>query len=340
MAAAGIKDVAARAGVSIGTVSNVLNRPHIVAAATRQRVQQAIAELKFVRSDAAHALRAGRTRTIGLIVEDVTNPFFTDIAEGAEAVADDHGVLVTIRHSARDAARQAQHLKDFEEQRLRGVLITALDACSGEARTSELRRFRDRGTPVVLLDDADGWHDGCCVGVDDVLAGRLAGEHLVQLGHQRLAFAGDPGTSARLSRRHAGVLRALEAGSTGGQVVLLPTTTLDVEGGEEAAAALRALPVAQRPSAVVCANDLVALGVLRHLRSHGVGVPRDVALVGFDDIAYAAVAAVPLSSVRRPRQEMGRLAAALLLEEIDSPQTHHHRRISVQPTLVARQSSS
>lgn len=325
----GIKEVARRAGVSIGTVSNVLNRPELVASSTRQRVLDAIAELGYVRNDSARQLRAGHSRQIALVVLDVTNPFFTDVVRGAEAAAEEHGVMVVVCNSGEDAGREHRHLDLLEEQRVRGVLITPVD----ESPNSRLELLIQRGTPVVLVDRGSGRHSRCSVAVDDVLGGRLAGEHLVEQGHQRITFVGGPATITQVRERHAGIAAAVEGKA---ELSVVSTPNLTVAAGRAAAAEIDAELGA---TAVFCANDLVALGVLQGLTQRGIRVPQDVAIVGYDDIEFAAAAAVPLSSVRQPREQLGRTATALLLEEIEDDGRHEHRHVVFKPELIVRESS-
>ncbi|MER7278890.1 LacI family DNA-binding transcriptional regulator [Dactylosporangium sp. NPDC000244] len=328
----GIKEVARRAGVSIGTVSNVLNRPELVATSTRQRVLDAIAELGYVRNDSARQLRAGQSRQIALVVLDVTNPFFTDVVRGAEAAAEDHGVMVVVCNSGEDAHREQRHLELLEEQRVRGVLITPVD----EGPNSRLEQLIQRGTPVVLVDRGSGRHSRCSVAVDDILGGRLAGEHLVEQGHRRIAFVGGPMSIAQVQDRRAGIAEAVEGRA---ELVVVPTPNLTVAAGRAAATQIASGPDGERPTAVFCANDLLALGVLQEMTQRGLRVPQDVAIVGYDDIEFAAAAAVPLSSVRQPREQLGRTAAALLLEEIEDDGRHEHRHVVFQPELIVRESS-
>jgi len=330
--AIGIKEVARRAGVSLGTVSNVLNRPHTVAADTRQRVLDAIAALGYVRNDSARQLRAGRSRQIAIVVLDVTNPFFTDVVRGAESAVDDHEVMLVVCNSGEDAGRERRHLDLLEEQRVRGVLITPVD----DSPHSRLEDFIARGTPVVLVDRGSGRPNRCSVAVDDVLGGRLAGQHLVERGYDRIAFVGGPFTIQQVADRHSGVADAI-AGQA--ELTVVPTSNLTVAAGQAAAAELAGLPAAARPTAVFCANDLLALGVLQEVSLRGLRVPRDIAIVGYDDIQFAAAAAVPLSSVRQPREQIGRTAAELLIEEIEDGDRHEHRHVVFQPDLVVRASS-
>jgi DNA-binding LacI/PurR family transcriptional regulator len=332
---AGIKDVAAEAGVSVGTVSNVLNRPDVVAPATRDRVLLAIHKLGFVRNESARQLRAGRSRTIGLVVLDVSNPFFTDVAHGAELMADRNGVMVVLCNSGADVARERRHLDMLQQQRVLGVLITPVDSAGG--RLDELARS---GISVVLVDRAsDGTR--CSVAVDDVLGGSLAMTHLMDQGHRRVAFVGGPFTTDQVADRLRGATDAVYRAQGGVEDLRrVETTGLTIADGHEAAAELAGLPITKRPTAVFCSNDLVALGLLHELTRRGLRVPQDVALVGYDDIDFAVSAAVPLSSVRQPRDELGETATRLLLDEVRDGSTHRHEQIVFEPELVVRDSSS
>jgi LacI family transcriptional regulator len=332
MATTGIKEVARRAGVSLGTVSNVLNRPDVVAEPTRRRVLDAIKELGYVRNDSARQLRAGRSRTVAIVVLDVANPFFTDVVRGAEAAIESAGGVVVVCNSGEDVARERRHLDLLEEQRVQGVLITPVDG-RRDGRIEDLVR---RGTPVVLVDRSSGQRDRCSVAVDDILGGRLAGEHLRDQGHDRLAFVGGPLAIQQVADRREGFESAVDSDSL--STVLTPNLT--VAAGRRAGAEIADRPSGQRPTAVFCANDLLALGVLQEMTLRGLQVPRDVAIVGYDDIDFAAAAAVPLSSVRQPREQLGRTAAELLLEEAHDPQRHEHRHVIFQPDLVVRESSA
>ncbi|MFF3493201.1 LacI family DNA-binding transcriptional regulator [Streptomyces sp. NPDC002795] len=333
----GIKDVAREAGVSVGTVSNVINRPEAVADATRARVQAAIERLGYVRSESARQLRAGRSRIIGLLVLDMGNPFFVDVARGAERAARDTGLGVMVCNSAQSPVEEADYLSLFAEQRVRGVLLTP-----AEATGPTVEAFRRHDIPFVLVDRVAEGATECSVSVDDVNGGALAVRHLIDAGHRSIAYVSGPRTLNQVEDRRQGALRALnEAGLPSSVLRELPTERLDVAAGRDAGA--RLLGLTERPTAVFCANDLLALGVLQSLYAAGVRVPDDIAIVGYDDIEFAAAAAVPLTSVRQPAVHMGALAADLLLEEIeaaDEPgRVHEHRRVVLQPELVVRGSS-
>jgi LacI family transcriptional regulator len=321
---ASMKDVARHACVSVGTVSNVLNRPGSVSEETRRRVEASIAALGFVRSDAARQLRAGRSRIVALLALDVGNPFYVDIARGAERVAQGCGLGVMVCDSNQSSRKEAEYLALFAEQRVRGVLLTPTEASSGKSLEA-LRRSR---TPYVLVDRASEGGKSCSVSVDDVFGGTLAARHLLSTGHRHIAFVSGRADLEQIRDRRSGVLAALAEADHGGEVLVeLPTDGLDVAAGRDAGARLLGLP--RRPTAVLCANDLLALGVLQALFAAGVSVPHDL----------AAAAAVPLTSVRQPATAMGAISAELLLEEAEAGPTHQHRHVVLQPELVVRAST-
>ncbi|MBF4570654.1 LacI family DNA-binding transcriptional regulator [Plantibacter sp. VKM Ac-2880] len=335
---ASVKDVAARAGVSVGTVSNVLNRPEKVSPVTVERVHAAIDELGFVRNDAARQLRAGRSRSIGLVVLDVGNPFFTDVARGAEDRADTEGLSVLLGNSDESLDRERAYLDLFEEQRVAGVLITPL----GDD-LDRLARLRDRGTPTVLVDRQTDDASFSSVAVDDVAGGRLAVEHLVSLGRRRIAVVGGPSTLRQVRDRLAGATQAVETAVAGGvdvQLETLETTSLTVLQGRAAGEAITGRPRDAWPDAVFAANDLLAMGVLQAFSMLGsVRVPEDIALIGYDDIDFASAAVVPLSSIRQPSALMGHTAVELLLREAAAGVGGVPEQVVFQPELVVRQST-
>jgi len=203
VAVASVRDVAAHAGVSVGTVSNVLNHPDKVLPATVSRVQESIAELGFIRNDAARQLRAGRSTSIGLVVLDVGNPFFTDLARGVEDRASDRGFSVILANSDDSLAREAKYLDLFEEQRVLGVLISPYGEIS-----PRLERLRERGIAAVLVDRSGDGGGFSSVSVDDVAGGRLAVEHLITQGRHRIAFVAGSLTIRQVADRLAGARAA------------------------------------------------------------------------------------------------------------------------------------
>jgi LacI family transcriptional regulator len=330
---ASVVDVARRASVSIGTVSNVLNRPDRVSDATRERVLAAIDELGFIRNEAARQLRAGHSRTIGLVVLDVGNPFFTDLAAGVETAAIQSGLSVILCNSAQSASREEHYLSLLEAQRSYGVLVTPVST-----KRSQIEKIRRSGTPAVLVDTGSS-RRRCSVSVNDVVGGELAVAHLLSLGHERIAFAGGPMALNQVSDRLRGARQAAEASDRGGQIIVLETPRLTVDEGRRAGARIAALDPKKRPTAVFCANDLLALGLLQEMTRRRISVPGDLAIVGYDDIVFASAAAVPLTSVHQPSSQLGAEATHLLIDEVANPTEHKHRQVVFEPELVVREST-
>ena len=331
---ASVKDVASAAGVSLGTVSNVLNRPEVVSERTRLKVERAMAELGFVRNESARQLRAGRSRTIAYIMLDAANPFFTDVAAGIEEAAEAADLALYNCNSDNRVDRETTYLQRLEQQRVQGVLITPVDP---EAEI--LDQLPRRGTPVVIVDRTRNSTSHCTVAVDDTLGGRIAVEHLLDLGHQRIAYVGGPERIGQVRDRREGARQALvEAGLSSEQLVLVETKALTVAEGLSAGERIAGMPAPSRPTAAFCANDLLALGLLQRCVSLGLRVPQDLAIVGYDDIDFAAAAAVPLTSVRQPRRRLGATAARLLIDEATNPE-HQHQQMVFLPELVARAST-
>lgn len=329
---ASIADVAMLAGVSVGTVSNVLNRPDRVAAATRERVEQAIARLGFVPNGSARQLRVGTITTVGAIVLDIGNPFFTDVARGIEDRLSRDDYTLMIASSEEDPDRESRYLRLFEEHGVRGVmLVPATDD------VEHLVTLHERGVGVVVLDRPSPVPELSSVAVDDALGGELAARHLLAQGHTRIALLNGPHTIRQCADRHAGVVRALAtAGLDPATALEELTVSLNADGGEARTLELLERAPADRPTALFCANDLVALGALRTLRRAGVSVPDDVAVVGYDDVTFAAELAIPLTSVRQPTHELGARAADLVLRDPEAGPEH----VVFQPTLVVRESSA
>ena len=328
-----IRDVALEAEVSLGTVSNVLNRPNSVTPETRQRVLDAIESLGFVRHAGAALMRGGRARVIGLVALDIRNPFFTELARGAEDAAREAGHLLILCNSDEDADQERGYLEVLEQQQVLGVLVSPVDE-----RSEDLKRLRERGTAVVLLGRPQ--RDYCSACVDDVSGGESAADHLLDLGHRRLAFVTAPLTISPYRDRLAGVRRALarrDLPEEACEVFEVGSLGTAAEGREASDLLVRQHPAA---TGVVCGNDLLALGVIGGLVRCGVRVPDDISVVGYDDIELAQQSPLPLTTVRQPKHELGRIATKLLIEEAQRGPTHVHQQIFFQPELVVRETTA
>jgi LacI family transcriptional regulator len=330
---ADIRRVAELADVSLGTVSNVLNRPHLVSEQTRRKVEQAIAETGFVRNGSARQLRAGRSPLIGLMVLDVANPFFTEVARGVEDAANAAGFIVVLCNTDDSVIKEQRYLQTLEEQRVQGLLITPVSS------ETSVQRVRRHGMAVVFLDHPSRSPDLCSVAVDDVFGGELAATHLLAQGHRRISFLHGPATIRQIAERQRGVLRAVKRFGLDSQTSVL-NITVSGQNTSEGEASLEVLLASEpRPTAVFCANDLLALGLMRGLAKQGIRVPENIAVVGYDDVDFANVLSPPLTTIRQPKYELGYKAAQLLLEETQHAEHHAHDQVLFQPELLVRESS-
>ena len=329
-----IRDVAEQAGVSLGTASNVLNRPDIVAPDTLARVLEVIERLGFVRSSAAHQMRGGNSRCFGAVVIDASNPFATETIRGLEDAVHEQGCAVVVCSTDGSAEREARYLRLLEEQRVQGIVITP-----ATRSIRHLETLRDRGTLVVLLDRRSRDAEFCSVSVDHARGGELAAHHLFDLGHRRVALINGPLHLSQCAERRRGMRRAARQFGLEPEQSIVEYTIDPITALEQAAPAVDAfLALPDRPTAVVCFNDQIAFSVLRELAERRVRVPRDVSVVGYDDVDFAEMLTPALTSVRQPKYELGRAAAELLIAETVDP-LHRHGDIRFEPELVERQST-
>lgn len=334
MRAASIKDVANHAGVAVGTVSNVLNYPDRVAEKTLKRVMSSISELGFVRNDVARQLRAGHSRTIGMIVLDIGNPFFSSVSRAAEDAAAEGGNAVVLGNSGHDAQRESHYIDLFEEQRVQGVLISPV----GD-NTKRLTELAARGSKVVLMDSTSSDSSFSSVSVDDVAGGYMATKHLLDTGRRRIAFVAGPQHFHQVTDRLAGANRAV-AEVADATLEVLQADDLTVLAGRSVGDSLTMRERSQLPDGLFCANDLIALGIMQSVTMlRTLQIPEDIALVGYDDIDFAASAVVSLTSVRQPTGLIGRTAIALLTEQIENSSAKP-RAVVFKPELIVRNSTS
>jgi LacI family transcriptional regulator len=329
----GIRDVARVANVSVGTVSNVLNHPEQVSSKTLANVQRVMQSLGFVRNDLARQLRMGRGTAIGLVVVNIANPFFADLAHELEAAAEEAGHTIVLGSSDQNDAREQRYIDLFDEQRVRGLLIVPQHGF-----TPQLRQLHGRGTPVVLFDSNIDSDEVCSVGLDGSAGGYLAVRHLIQTGRRRLAVAGGP--LSQIGDRISGAARAANETPTV-TLSVIETDDLTVDEGRKVAEHIMGLPKEARPDAIFAANDLLAIGITQtFVLDRRISIPRDIAIVGYDDIDFAASTVIPLSTIRQPRESLARAALDLLEEEIAGQDEHKHGRYLLQPKLIVRESSS
>ena len=329
-----VSDVARVAGVSLGTVSNTLNRPHTVSEQTRKKVLAAIKKLDFVPNEGAASLRSGTSKMLGLVIPDVTNPIYAEITKGVASAAETAGYAVMLFNTDDQPDRELRQLEMLARHRSAGALIVPR-----KADQRRLERLRNLGLHLVLIDRAVSEHDGCSVSIDDVRGGLLATSHLLDSGRRRIAFVSGPVLVPQAAGRLEGLRRAIAlANLDPGSYVELDQEDTSYADGERAASQIARMP--DRPDGVFCINDQLAIGVLRGLAREGISVPREIAVVGYGDSAIAESAPVPLTTIRQPMYELGRAAVGHLLSEVDeSSDEHHHSSTVFIPSLVIRSSA-
>lgn len=323
-----IKEVALAAGVSYTTVSHVLNDTRPVSPDARARVLAAAASLHYVPSAVARSLRSQVTGTIGLIIPNNTNPYFSEVARGIEDTCYAAGYSVILCNSDDDPAKQLAYLNVLLTKRCDGLIMAAL------AQT-DAALLRQRRVPAVFLDRAPDGLENDVVGIDNLAGGELAGRHLVALGRRRIGCIGGPRDLDVSNQRIDGLRLAL-----GGQLDERWCDFGDFSSAGGYAAGLRLLagPADGRPDALFCCNDMMAIGVLRAAAELGIAVPAQLAVVGFDDIDLAQFVHPALSSVSQGTRALGNITAACLLARIAEPgRPPQQRRIT--PILNVRESS-
>lgn len=327
-----MRDVARAAAVSITTVSHVINDTRFVSDDIRARVLAAAEALRFVPSALARSLKTNRTRTIGVIVPNSSNPYFAEVVRAVEDGCFDANFNLILCNSDDDASKEAKYLRVLAERQVDGLLVMS---SRGERRHEEI--LRDRRLPIVLVDREVEGLAADVVEVDHELGGLLAARHLLELGHREIACITGPLELSSARQRLEGFRRALrEAG-------LRPDRKREVVAdfsGAGGFAAMQALLAAKRrPTAVFACNDLMAFGAMSAASSAGLAIPQQLSVIGFDDIALAALASPPLSTVAQPKAELGALAAHMLLARIGGgPASLRVERI--EPTLCLRRSTA
>lgn len=324
-------DVARHVGVSRATVSLVLRESPLVAGATRERVQAGFAALGYVYNRRAASLRSRQTHTVGIVVNDITNPYFATLIRSVEATLGRRGFIAFLSNSDESVERQTWFLEVAREHDIDGIVV-----CPAEkTAAADFRRVLGWGIPCVFASRFVAGLDVDYVGPDNRGGMRLATSHLVALGHRRIALIGGNLRSSTGADRQAGYLAALRAAGIRPDASLIVPARLTREDGRRIVADL--LAAKRPPTAAVCGNDIVAFGVMLGLRAAGLEPGRDFAVMGFDDIPEASLWVPPLSTVQVRQDAIGEAAADLLLERLADP-AKPVARVVIEPTLVIRSS--
>lgn len=332
-----IKDIAKRAGVSHSTVSRALHGSPLIADETVKRIRQIAVDMGYFPSAAARSLKTNRSHALGVIVSTIDDPFFSEILQGIEEVAREHGYSLLMAASQRNPEREQAIVQDMRERQVDGLII-----CSASFNTSQQLKFLEFGIPIVVVNNQAAEEYRYSIYHDDVDGSRQITRHLIELGHKRIAYLGNSLSGRTTLDRLDGFRQEMEA--TG---LAVPAEYIhEVPGGspEYGLAALdHFIDLPQRPTALFCFNDMLAIGMLNGLHAAGILVPEDISVAGFDNIVFSAYTNPPLTTLDQPKRYIGAEAARLILgllapltsEEI--PEQKIHR---LKGRLLIRQSTT
>ena len=330
-----IRDVAEHAQVSVATVSHVMNESRFVSPETKERVQAAILALNYRRDGIARSLRRNRTGTIGVIISDISNPFFSGLVKGIEATvnAQAERLNMILCNTDEDAAKEGHYLDMLLEKRVDGIIM----APAGGGNEEALRNLVETGFPLVFVDRSLPTVGADTVMVDNLAASEALMRHLIDRGHRRIAVLQATLHADSIAQRITGYRLALEAGGIGFDPGLLVASASDIDAAERAGQAL--LDQGPRFDAVFCTNNFMTLGLMRALNARGLRTPQDLAIAGFDDFEWADSFRPRITAVAQPSREMGLIAAKLLLARIDKTQTGPAVERCLRAELIIRESS-
>jgi len=326
-----IKDVAREVGVSINTVSRALNGKPDVSPETRRLVLKAAQRLNYMPNKLARGLRSNKTGIIGVIVADIANPFFSAVVKGMGKAAKELGYSIILQDTSENYKNEEEAIQIMISEQVDGLLITPV-----QTEKRSIHMLQESGIPFVLVaryfDDADTDY----VVADDVQGGYLATAHLIEKGHEKIAFINGPAYNSSAIERFQGYKKALEEHDIGLNESLIRNGALTMEDGYTYGKALL-MDHDPQPTALFTFSDFVALGAMKAVREAGLRIPEDIAIVGYDDIDFAFCLESPLTTIRFPKREIGEEAISVLEKKIDGQKCHSNLKIPVE--LVIRQSS-
>jgi DNA-binding LacI/PurR family transcriptional regulator len=331
-----IKDIAKAAGVSHPTVSRALSDSPLISEETKARIQRLAQEMGYSPNALARGLVTRQTYSVGVVVTTIADPFVAEIVQGIEATAHDYGYTVILCNSESTPEREIAAVEMLHAKRVDGVIVTA-----SRVGALYLEYLEQIGGPIVLINNhnEESGRYTFSVSVDNRHGGRLAAEHLAQLGHRRIAYVAGPANHSSDLDRLAGYRQALVEGGIEPDPALVVPGNGRPDGGEAALQAILALD--PRPTAVFCYNDMTAIGLIHAAQQAGLSIPQDVAVVGFDDILFASYLYPPLTTIAQPKVEMGQRAMHMMLSLITAREESEEdlANVVVQGKLIVRASS-
>jgi DNA-binding LacI/PurR family transcriptional regulator len=332
-----IKDVAKQAGVSHSTVSRALHDSPLISDETAERIRQIAGEMGYFPSAAARSLKTNRSRALGVIVSNIDDPFFSEILQGIEEGAQERSYSLLMAASQRNPEREQAIVRDMRERHVDGLII-----CSASFSAVQQRRLLEFGIPIVVVNNHAAEEYRYSIYHDDVDGSQQVTRHLIELGHKKIAYLGNSLSGRITLDRLTGFRQEMETSGLG-----IPDEYIfEVPGGnpEDGLAALgHFLELPERPTALFCFNDMLAIGVLQGLQSNGIHVPEDFSVVGFDNIVFSAYTNPPLTTLDQPKRYIGVEAARLilgLLDPLEGEQAPEQEIQKLKGKLLVRQSTA
>ncbi len=332
-----IKDIAKQAGVSHTTVSRALHNNPLISEQTTRRILKIASDLKYHPSFAARSLKTNRSQALGVIVSHIDDPFFSEILQGIDDIAQASGYSLFIAASQQDPARENAIVQTMREHRVDGVIL-----CSARFTAEQSSQLYSYNIPIVAINNQADDDYQYSIYHDDVDGGEQACEHLIKLGHRRIGYLGDASSGRTTRERLAGYLHALEKA----RLVVNPAYIYQVPGnsarqGYSAVDYFLSLEV--KPTAIICYNDMMAVGVLKGLQEAGFHIPNDISVTGFDNILYSDFTLPPLTTIDQPKRFLGVEAGRMMLELLSSKSILDHTDIGIKRLkgmLLIRQSTA
>jgi LacI family transcriptional regulator len=324
-----LRDVAKQAQVSVGTVSNVLNRPAQVSEETRKKVREAIDMLGFIPN--INSDHSGiSSKIVGLILPLAQNPFYDELAQGIEDSLAKDGFRVLIGYSREDEAIELQLLTAMSDSNFRGIIVTPVGP-----HNQVFEKFIDRNVRVSYLSQTDEEPDQCSVSIDQVRGGFIGVEYLAKLGHKNILWVSGPDHHHQSNQRFVGITQSAQ--QFGIELDSISAPSLDFITGEQMAPII--ISRGPLPDAIFAGNDALALGIMNYFHKVGIPVPGQVSVLGYDNVAYAESALVPLTTVSQTPYQLGWTMGAQMLSEFGAKANHVHQHVVFQPQIVERSST-
>lgn len=329
-----IKDIARKAGVSHATVSRALRDSPAVSPTTIDHIKQVAVDMGYVPNYAARGLKTKRSNVLGVIIRRFDDPFFSRVLDGIEDVLQAEGYSLFLAASGHNPVKDEEIIASMAERRVDGVIL-----CSKRIDDKQREKLRSIGISTVLINEQSVEDAAFSVGHDDVLGGTEITNHLLELGHRRIAFVANSNAGLTSQRRQLGYQAALTAAG----IIVQPEYVISIEGGqpkEGAAAVQKLIALEEMPTAIVCFNDLVAVGAIHSIIESGLSVPHDVSVTGFDDIALAEYVTPALTTFRQPKYEIGRRSAEMMLSLLNSKEPPTDKAVQLRGELIVRKSTA